>query len=75
MQATTLPKLLSLKDVIASTGLGRSTIYDIMDKRSDRYDPSFPKQVKLSPGRVAWIEQELADWLGAKISDRDDAAA
>ena len=72
---TTLPRMLNLKDVNQITGLGRSTIYDMMDAKSTRYDQSFPKQVKLSAGRVAWIEGELIAWLNAKIQDRDTAAA
>ena len=72
---TTLPRMLNLKDVNQITGLGRSTIYDMMDPRSARYDHSFPKQVKLSAGRVAWIEAELITWLNTKIQDRDAAAA
>ena len=42
----------------------------MLDKRSDRYDPTFPVQVKLSKGRVAWVESEVAQWIEGKIAAR-----
>ena len=68
--ALLIPRMLPLKQVIHYTGLSSTTIYDILDKRSNRYDPSFPIQVKLSKGRVAWVESEIAEWLNAKIAAR-----
>lgn len=65
-----IPRMLSLKQVIHYTGLSSTTIYDMLDKRSNRYDPTFPIQVKLSKGRVAWVESEVADWIKGKISAR-----
>ena len=65
-----IPRMLRLKQVVHYTGLSSTTIYDMLDKRSNRYDPSFPVQVKLSKGRVAWIESEVAEWLNDKIAAR-----
>lgn len=65
-----IPRMLPLKQVVHYTGLSSTTIYDMLDKRSNRYDPSFPVQVKLSKGRVAWIESEVAEWLNDKIAAR-----
>ena len=65
-----IPRMLSLKQVIHYTGLSSTTIYDMLDKRSNRYDPTFPIQVKLSKGRVAWVESEVAEWLVDKIAAR-----
>lgn len=65
-----IPRMLPLKQVVHYTGLSSTTIYDMLDKRSDRYDPTFPVQVKLSKGRVAWVEREVAEWLEEKISAR-----
>jgi prophage regulatory protein len=31
----------------------------------------FPKRVRLGPGRVGWIEQEVQDWLKERVSRRD----
>lgn len=65
-----IPRMLPLKQVIHYTGLSSTTIYDMLDKRSNRYDPTFPVQVKLSKGRVAWVESEIAAWLEDKIATR-----
>jgi prophage regulatory protein len=42
----------------------------MVNKKSDRYDPTFPVQVKLSKGRVAWVESEVAAWIESKMADR-----
>ena len=65
-----MPRMLPLKEVIYFTGLSSTTIYDMLDKKSKRYDPTFPIQVKLSKGRVAWVDSEIAQWLGDKIALR-----
>ena len=65
-----IPRMLSLKQVIHYTGLSSTTIYDMLDRRSKRYDPTFPVQVKLSKGRVAWVESEVAQWIESKIAAR-----
>ena len=31
----------------------------------------FPKRVKLGASRVGWIENEVEDWLLARIAERD----
>lgn len=65
-----IPRMLPLKQVIHYTGLSSTTIYDMLDKKSKRYDSTFPVQVKLSKGRVAWVESEIAAWLEDKIAAR-----
>lgn len=65
-----IPRMLPLKQVVYYTGLSSTTIYDMLDKRSNRYDPTFPIQVKLSKGRVAWVESEVSQWIGGKIAAR-----
>ncbi len=67
-----IPTMIPLKKVIHHTGLSSTTIYDMLDKKSNRYDPTFPTQVKLSKGRVAWVESEVAAWLVDKIAARID---
>ena len=31
----------------------------------------FPKRVKLGQCRVGWVEQEVLDWVKARIAERD----
>ncbi len=65
-----IPRMLPLKQVVHYTGLSSTTIYDMLDKKSNRYDSTFPIQVKLSKGRVGWVESEIAAWLEDKIAAR-----
>ncbi len=57
--------MMKLKAVMEMTGLGRSSIYDYIAKGE------FPRQVKLGERSVAWIDQEVSDWLDARILARD----
>jgi prophage regulatory protein len=69
-----LDTFLRLDDVKRVTGLGRSTIYDLMAENP----PRFPRPVK--PGgqnakAVAWLASEVAAWQRQKIAARDNAVA
>ena len=80
--ATIIPRMLPIKEVTYFTGLSCTTIYDMLDKKSERYDPTFPIQVKLTKefkerdgfkarnGRVAWVASEIAQWLESKMAER-----
>jgi prophage regulatory protein len=54
-----LDRLAAVRDM---TGLSRSSIYA---------DPRFPKPVKIGPRAVAWIREEVQDWINARIGERD----
>ena len=69
-QCNHIPQLLSIKDVGHYTGLSRSTIYEMINEESDRYDPTFPKKVQLTKVRVVWVASEIAEWINNKIDSR-----
>ncbi|WP_438278806.1 helix-turn-helix transcriptional regulator [Nitrobacter sp.] len=52
-------QLLSIKDVVASTRLGRSTIYRRVG------EGTFPPPLKLSEGCVRWDADHLQAWRDA----------
>lgn len=55
---TSRPAFISLKVVMARTGLGRSTVYALAaDPDSD-----FPRQCRLSARRTAWRLSEIEEW-------------
>lgn len=56
-------RILRLKALIEHTGLSRSAIYDRMDEKSPRYDPSFPKSFQLGGHAVGWYFSEVEAWL------------
>jgi prophage regulatory protein len=33
----------------------------------------FPKRVRLSPFRIAWVEDEIQSWLAARAAERNSA--
>ncbi|WP_418103808.1 AlpA family transcriptional regulator [Vibrio harveyi] len=59
-------RFLRLKEVMALTGLGRSSIYKFMDENT------FPKSVSLGGRAVAWVESEIEDWMSERLSQRDN---
>ncbi|ECG8572686.1 AlpA family transcriptional regulator [Salmonella enterica subsp. enterica] len=62
-------RILRLRDVVRKTGMARSTLYDWLNPKSSRYDPSFPKQVMLGRQSVGWLESEIDMWLQQRIAD------
>lgn len=56
-------RILRLPAVIHKTGLARTTIYDWLNPKSQRYDPTFPKKRKLGKQSVGWLESEIDEWL------------
>ncbi|MFA0113302.1 AlpA family transcriptional regulator [Vibrio sp. 10N.261.46.E11] len=58
-------RFLRLKDVIAATGLSRSTIYKFMDEEV------FPKTIPLGGRAVAWLESEIEEWMEQRLAMRE----
>ncbi|WP_084197435.1 helix-turn-helix transcriptional regulator [Solimonas soli] len=59
----------------ARLGLSRSTIYDRLDPKSPRYDPDFPRPIRLGAGSVGWIEGEVERYVQALIERSRGAVA
>lgn len=53
--------LLKLEQVKQKTGLSKTAIYTC---------PDFPQPVKIGARSVAWVENEVSDWINRKISER-----
>lgn len=67
---TTTPVIIRRKQLEARIGLGRSAIYDRLDPKSPRYDPTFPKPINLGGGKnppIGFIESEVNAWLQQQI--------
>ncbi|PSU12309.1 AlpA family transcriptional regulator [Photobacterium gaetbulicola] len=60
-------RLIRIKEVLAVTGLSRSSLYKQIS------EGRFPTSVSLGERSVAWIESEVQGWIGDKISIRDNA--
>ena len=64
-------QVFNIKAVIEITALSRSTIYELINPKSDYYDSSFPKPLHLTQNRIGWISQEIYDWLELRIAQRE----
>ncbi|MDX2205757.1 MAG: AlpA family phage regulatory protein [Hyphomicrobiaceae bacterium] len=62
------PTLLLIGAVQRRTDLPRSTIYLLIDRGE------FPRPVRLTPRRVAWVASEIDAFIASKIAARDRAA-
>lgn len=61
-----MKKLLKLPEVIKKTCMCRTTIYSMIN------EGKFPKQIKLRERSVAWVEEEVDNWIKDKIKERND---
>jgi prophage regulatory protein len=57
-------KVIRLAQVMASTGLGRSTIYKYIAK------DEFPAPFKISERSVGWLESEVQQWIQSRLDIR-----
>ena len=62
-------RILRLREVKARVGKGHSSIYE------DINNGTFPKSVPLGKRAVGWIEEEIDQWIDARIAARDQVAA
>ena len=68
---TTKPlKILKIDEVLKLTSLSRATHFAKLNKKSRSYDPEYPKPIKLGPRSVGYVEQEVIDWLQARMEAR-----
>lgn len=59
-------QMLRVKEVVHTTGISRSSIYELLNPKSPRYDPTFPKSIKISVSAVGWFQHEINAWLLSK---------
>ncbi|MCB0072238.1 MAG: AlpA family transcriptional regulator [Caldilineaceae bacterium] len=53
--------ILKLPQVMAATGLSRSSIYLRMS------EGSFPRQISLGARSIGWIDSEVQEWISSQI--------
>ncbi|MDM3887030.1 AlpA family transcriptional regulator [Pseudomonas sp. BCRC 81390] len=55
-------RFMRIGEVITVTGLGRNTIYTRMR------EGTFPRQVRLGPHSVAWLQSDISEWMTSVVS-------
>jgi len=69
---THLPgKVLRLQEVLDLLSISKSYHFAKLDKNSKQYDPTYPKPISLGERSMRYIEQEVIDWLNARMEERD----
>jgi prophage regulatory protein len=61
----TSPKIERLPEVLARTGLKRSTLYVLIRKQE------FPRPVPLSARAVGWLTSAVDRWIEERVAKRD----
>ena len=70
-QTFQMNQLINIKQVVLFTGVGRSTIYEMMDENSPYYDTTFPRKVKITQNRIGWSAYEIDQWIESKLASRE----
>jgi len=65
-------RMLRMPDLSKKTGKSPSSLYDLLNPKSKRHDPTFPKQRSLGRRTVAWYEHEIDAWLLARCETTPD---
>lgn len=60
-------RLLRIREVLRLCGLSRATLYREIKLHA------FPAPVKLSARSVGWLQEDVAQWLEARIAQRGSA--
>ena len=62
MSQISTQRIIRLPEVMARTGLSRSTIYSFIASGN------FPKSIKLGARSIGFIETDINDWISSKIA-------
>lgn len=63
-------QMLSIRQVLARLSIGRSTLYELLDSRSARYQPSMPKPVRIGRS-TRFYEHEINAFLLSLSEERE----
>ncbi|QXW30931.1 AlpA family phage regulatory protein [Aeromonas sanarellii] len=59
-------RIVRMKELSSLLGLSRSTIYDRINPKSRRFDPSFPRPIRLGLASVGWSLNDVMAWIAAR---------
>jgi prophage regulatory protein len=62
--------ILRLKQVASLLSISKSSIYERLNPRSRRYDPTFPKRISLSNasgGAVGFLQEDVNAWIASRV--------
>ena len=59
----TIDRFIRMRELKEMISLSRSSIYDKLNAKSPRHDPSFPRAVKLGTSAIGWRQSEIHQWI------------
>ena len=65
-QETASSELLRIQAVCDMMGLGRTTIWNKLNRQSPYFDASFPQPIRIGKRAVAWDRHEIRAWIAAR---------
>ena len=70
-QSFQMNQIITVKDVMKFTSISRSKIYELINKESKYYDPTFPQPIRLTETRIGWSAWEIHQWIESKLRSRE----
>lgn len=58
-------RLVSIKDACDVIGVSRTTLW------AKIRDGEFPRPIQVGPGRKAFLQSEIDEWITARVQERD----
>ncbi len=58
-------RIIRIKELTSLIGLSRSTVYDRLNPKSVRFDPTFPKPIKLGVAAIGWHLAAVHEWINS----------
>ena len=71
-QSFQMNQIITVKDVMKFTSISRSKIYELINKDSKYYDPTFPQPIRLTEMRIGWSAWEIHQWIESKLESREE---
>ena len=71
-QSFQMNQIITVKDVMKFTSISRSKIYELINKESKYYDPTFPQPIRLTEMRIGWSAWEIHQWIESKLESREE---
>lgn len=65
-QDTASSGLLRIQAVCNMVGLGKTTIWNKLNRQSPYFDASFPQLIRIGKRAVAWDKHEISAWIAAR---------
>ena len=65
-QEATSSGLLRIQAVCNMVGLGKTTIWNKLNRQSPYFDASFPQPIRIGKRAVAWDKREISAWIATR---------